>query len=536
MTQYLVAADADQIQTFLFRSAHLREVRGGSMLLADFCAEEKKIWNGSVIISAGGSFRLEFREPGKAEAYLADLAERFRTRTGETLTVAGPEAYEEGGFQAANRRLQEKLLGAKLDRPGFEAVAHLPVVAFCASCGVELATTYASPTPELPPDQQRETYLCDTCRSKAEFRHVEQNSFDDKFRPALRAETASRNVSGQSAVFSKKFWEFPTDPADSLGELDPTQYVAYLVGDGNGMGRLFDQQSSRQELTDLSERLEKAMWASLAAPVPDLIQRLEELEKYKGWCPVIPLIVGGDDLFALVPARYALDTAQRVCEAFEKEMGAEASLGVAIVICQRHYPYMLAHERGVGLLHSTKRLGKTLGGASAVTFDVIVGNELVQTGENQQPYRATLKPYLAGRQAKAHPLAGLPLGALLGQRLDLNRLPGKRKAELRALFNLVSGLDLKNENERKPWEQKLETIRQRLGDETGQALDQALAALGGEAKPFGRELWRAVTRPYEKGKYWAHGLPDLIEAWEYAYRLDLPAQVYWTKEEEWLLN
>jgi len=36
MTRYLVAADADQIQNFLFRSSHLREVIGGSMLLTHF--------------------------------------------------------------------------------------------------------------------------------------------------------------------------------------------------------------------------------------------------------------------------------------------------------------------------------------------------------------------------------------------------------------------------------------------------------------------------------------------------------------------
>lgn len=531
MTYFLVAADADQIQTFLFRSSHLREVVGGSRLLASFCDEEKENFAGKVIISGGGSFRLVFEDSELATHYLEDLAERFRYRTGVTLTVAGPEPFEEGGFKEANKQLQLKLLEAKLKRPGFEAVAHLPIIAFCASCGVELATVYDSLTPELDTSQQEKVYLCDSCCRKAQFRHDEQNSFYRDFRSALRSETARRDTEAQASIFSRRYWEFPSDPADKLGNLDSTRYVAYLLADGNSIGRLFNQQPNPESLTDLSDRLTKAMWASLAAPVPDLIQRLEELEYSFDECPVIPLIVGGDDIFALFPARYALDTARKVCQAFEQEMDGNATLSAAIVICQSHYPYMLAHEYGEQMLKQAKKLGKSLGGISTINFDVIVGNELPTSFRENAIYRSTLKPYFTKSHSQGYHPAGLDLFTLLEARRDLNKLPGKRKSELRVLFNPHRMKELEDEKMRLAWEQKFDTLRQRLPDDIRSALDQVLTTLGKPGAKMAREIWRDLERTYDIETFHAHGLLDLIETWDYSYRLDLPDMVYQAEEE-----
>jgi hypothetical protein len=60
----------------------------------------------------------------------------------------------------------------------------------------------------------------------------------------------------------------------------------------------------------------------------------------------------------------------------------------------------------------------------------------------------------------------------------------------------------------------------------GSAVTAALQALGdlAAAKPF---HWRRITRRGEQRN--GHGLPDLIEAWSFGYRLDTPATDY---EEE----
>ena len=43
-------------------------------------------------------------------------------------------------------------------------------------------------------------------------------------------------------------------------------------------------------------------------------------EKKEWLVPVLPLILGGDDLFALIPAPYALDFARRFCLAYEEQL------------------------------------------------------------------------------------------------------------------------------------------------------------------------------------------------------------------------
>ena len=62
-TRYLLAAEADKIQDFIFRASHLREVVGGSQLLTRFCGEVperllSRYGNDAkenVVINSGGS-------------------------------------------------------------------------------------------------------------------------------------------------------------------------------------------------------------------------------------------------------------------------------------------------------------------------------------------------------------------------------------------------------------------------------------------------------------------------------------------------
>ena len=103
MKRYLLAAEADKIQDLLFRSAHLREVVGGSQLLTRFCREvpaKLGIPADNVLISDGGSFRLLFDTEEQARAFGDELAEVYRRATGGTLTVAEPVRVN-GDFSAA---------------------------------------------------------------------------------------------------------------------------------------------------------------------------------------------------------------------------------------------------------------------------------------------------------------------------------------------------------------------------------------------------------------------------------------------------
>ncbi len=76
MIRYLLAAEADKIQDFLFRSSKLREVVGGSQLLTRFCdeaalhlLEKYGLPKEDIITADGGGFRILFDDYDKAESF-----------------------------------------------------------------------------------------------------------------------------------------------------------------------------------------------------------------------------------------------------------------------------------------------------------------------------------------------------------------------------------------------------------------------------------------------------------------------------------
>lgn len=514
MGKYLVAADADQIQNFLFRASHLREVIGGSMQLAKFCEEGTKealdgvggTMDENRIISAGGSFRLEFDDPITANNFLDDLAERFRQQTGSTLTVAGPVAYELPEFKAKNGELQIRLLEAKLKHDDAEAIAHTPVTAFCASCGTEYAVKHTTPTPEKLTDRpDPPIYLCSSCFNKAKERKNDHADFFQRMRREIRVQYKSLNHPLAT----------PYDPAELIGALDPTQYVGYIKADGNGMGKRFNNCADPKELKTLSTKLDDALWRSLATPIKDLLDRIGESREKFLEIPIVPLIVGGDDLFVLVPARYALDIARRIGEKFEEEMGDGVTMGMAVVICQQHYPYTLAHDRAETLLNTAKRIGKHEEvKLSTVSFERIIGNRLSAAIDIEEPF---VKTFFIGDENKiaSRRNFGLPLKTLLEQRKTLKNVPNKRLNEIRRLFDQARGKPKSFD------EPEFRRLQKKIALE---AFDNAVHALGNEDKDNDLIL-RTISMPDEE-RYYAHGLANLIEMWQYAFKLDEPAESY----------
>src|SRR5258707_11919414 len=122
MPRYLLAAEADKIQDFIFRAARLREVVGGSRLLARFCGKgvtelrRKHNDKPEIIISDGGAFRLVFDDEKLAREFGNDLAELYRRCAGGSLTVAKPVEYDDSDdptFKGSNEAAQAELRKAK---------------------------------------------------------------------------------------------------------------------------------------------------------------------------------------------------------------------------------------------------------------------------------------------------------------------------------------------------------------------------------------------------------------------------------------
>jgi hypothetical protein len=559
---YLLAAEADKIQDFVFCSSRLREVVGASQLLNRFCKQGvpvllKSMHGGDpdrdIKVNDGGSFRIVFHGSGdkdkdkqRARAFGADLAELYRLSLGGSLSVAEPVEMN-GGFNEANKRANRALRRAKEYHQGAVAVEHMPYVALCSSCGIALAQKYGH-LPNEPGDRQR--YLCRTCQTKALERWEERQGLLQSF---------LLKVVGSEDYLDKHALPKDTDTVAGY-DLRQRNYVAYLVADGNGMGHVFGECDENQ-IVKLSNDLTPALQTSLARATGLTNKRLERRSNDKGQeiVPVLPLILGGDDLFALIPAPYALDFARRFCMAYEEKLArlvqdikldvARPTVSAAVVICKSKYPYTLARRRAEELMREAKRLGRLLATygeepLSTVTFEVILGNRLAgQEEEDEERSRAicpSLRPYWAvdentGLSSRAREF-GTGLHELLNQRLLLKDVPNKRLAELRQAFeNLPEDITVKNRNERlQDRTRRLQRLLERSDEGDGLKGDRsrknALQVLGKALKTGKDHYWRELCRG--NGTLLAHGMLDLLETWDFAQDLEQEPEAYEPEESE----
>ena len=299
MTKWLLAAEADKIQDYIFRSSRLAQVVGGSGLLSRFCREVPGIilehrspaFPGvvpEVIIADGGHFLICFDDAqgaqgtGKAMAEQVgyDLAGAYYRTTDASLTVAQPQAYEESsGFAKASKDANGSLRLAKADRR--EAVvtsAQLPYTAICESCGISLAGAYAK---RFDRADEVGMLLCPACQRKGAERNLfvtepEREQFLNRFHEALRSTRSWSQLPEQlkqrlSVTQGKHFADFLPFDASDVGQYDPRNYVAYIVADGNSMGVLFSQCQTPQQLRKLSEALNTVMWQALAEATVQLL-------------------------------------------------------------------------------------------------------------------------------------------------------------------------------------------------------------------------------------------------------------------------
>lgn len=543
MTRYLLAAEADKIQDLLFRSAKLREVAGGSQLLRDFCEEtpqELGVKADDIITSAGGGFRILFDTKEAAEAFGRQLAEAYRLTTGGTLTVAEP-APVNGDFGKASEQAHQNLRRAKRwpDRRRSESVwqgqEHQPYIAFCASCGVGLAVTHQAYHEDEPAQ-----YLCASCRNKAtggRTRRAERpmGEFLADFYKVVaeQAGMSLQDLRWPGQVKNPRTGEI--DPVEDIAEYDSRRYVAYIVADGNNMGQLFSACKTPEQMRELSQGLSQAVRKALAKPTHLLMDR----QGLGNFIPVYPLILGGDDIFVLIPAPWALDFARRFAQAYEEEMktlikkiGLEnipaPSISVAVVICKNKHPYTQAHQAGERRLKQAKRMSKRLAlkdqtPASAINFEVVLGGRLVTETEVGK-VRPTLRPYWASDKSPDADW-GLPIKTLIEQRHTLRNISRKRLAELRDLYDASNLPDsITKKNDLQSWQARLERLLQRIGrnEQNRKTVENALTEQGGSK---GKAYWREVHRPPED-RWHGHGLPDLLEAWDFALDLEKSRQDY----------
>jgi len=566
--KYLFVAEADKIQEMLFRFARQRQVLGGSRLLVKLGDDVENLargYGGKALISRGGNFRLVFDTKDNIDAFGEKLSLFYRLLLDSEITIAGYEEYEENNsnsFKAANDKLLQKLRQYKQAERGRADEPHSPITAFCQDSGSGLASVHNI----LLSGETDTKYLSQAALDMGHAGGLGRYSQDQEDETELDDDFLS-SISEKIENVPLKEFKWPQVP-EQIGRLDRLHNnVAYLLADANGMGKIFDNCSDENELAKLSVTLDEVIRSAVAAPIPKLYNNLKELMIKPGQnepeklFPLLPLILAGDDVFILLPAFYALDYARQFCLEFQKLMRKELSentlfrklkekienndlsyptISAAVVFCKTKYPYHLAHQRGAALLNQAKNFTKTYAENNkqfpCLGFEIVIGNQLVKPAPPEPlRYVNSMNPFWL--QTPSQPeiaKKSVALEKLLNSRFALKNMPRKRLAELREFF---SPEHLPEDDDDTKWARRIQNwiARSKTVHTNTQwinALEKALAELGNGAanpeKPTSIEIvtWRDVDRHYGQKIRMHHGMPDLIEVWDYAQDLETPLRKY----------
>ncbi len=188
------------------------------------------------------------------------------------------------------------------------------------------------------------------------------------------------------------------------------EWVAVVHADVNGLGAVLRNLTTRQAVegcrgyVDLlavySERIDRAAHEAFRAALDELrcypgIKKIRRPGASGSFFPVLPLILGGDDLTVVCDGHAALPFTAAFLQAFEnrtavllhpKEKQLTAAAGVAVV--KQHYPFSSAYQLADELTDEAKCVKAKATGASALSFHVLYDS--AATGLDDLRARTTL--------------------------------------------------------------------------------------------------------------------------------------------------
>ncbi len=407
--QWLVCFDTDRIKQYLLATNRLREIRGGSALIADLDAQRKKYLEGrygreNVVYSAGGGAAVLVPTKQEAQKLIAEVERDFRAETvtasitGACIEVdMGPERF--GTWMALVGR---ELRRAKAAKAELSTLPVEPYLRLCTSCGQH-------PTALQATDGTGD-WLCRACHRKRELGAESRRGFFDEF-----AEWADPTI-----------WTKDTQP-DDLGSIgatsSQTDYIGFIALDGNHIGNLLDKPPTKEAYREFSQGL----WNLTKE------QTYAALRQYgqprNGVAPFEIVLIGGDDVLLITAADIAIEVALAVAEAFENQSPEllantgldqerkKLTMAAGVVLAHADFPIPAMYSLAEALQKSAKRLcAEQKYRTGAVDFQVVSGSDtdldtLREAIPHHRPYTLEKLRSLLGyiRQFKA---ADLPTSQL----------------------------------------------------------------------------------------------------------------------------
>ena len=150
-----------------------------------------------------------------------------------------------------------------------------------------------------------------------------------------------------------------TDSIEDLGQQTGEEYVAIVHIDGNNMGVKFNDCKTLQDRKKKSLEISRKTRDAFNKLIKQIVKEYDYLAsndvlKLKKYLPIRPIIIGGDDITFVCPAKTAVIFAKRFMEyLYEGNDGFSSCAG--IVIIPTKYPFFRAYQLAEELCGAAKK-------------------------------------------------------------------------------------------------------------------------------------------------------------------------------------
>ena len=380
-----------------------------------------------------------------ADARFAQIP--FLARAKDSALPAAPPLGRRD--EAGDDRADQLSLPSRVRRyEAFGARAHLLLLSRLNSDRLDKQGKLLTPDPTKLADMLHAAFsagepAADALREEREAAPRDEDQDEDRAREErTREERASiRRLETvlQTAPDSGPDEDGPAGAESSRREAAPLSKIAVIHIDGNGVGgvmrkladakervdaTVFEEQvgckrndpdSLRRFLLNINERLQRAVEMSFAEAWADIARLAERDAEAAGRSytavPVVPVIVGGDDVTVITSGDYALPFAACYLGHYERKTGEDpllryltppegsatgpmtAAAGVAVV--RRNFPFHLAYGLAEKLVDGAKAVGKTTGPpCSTLGFHALFDTTVLDVKELLSAYtNFTARPF-----------------------------------------------------------------------------------------------------------------------------------------------
>lgn len=387
---FIFSAEIDSIQRYIVTSNKMWTIRAGSYILNKFNEEAKdkltQHYNTArLIYSSAGSIKTIFKDEESAEKYGRTLSLDLKDKTEIASLSWAVEKIEDGNISSALRTVEREVQEKRNKRKTPISIINHPLFIDC-----EICKNY----PALQKIKKVDEYLvCNACLLK--FKEVQKRlPIYDKIDP-------------KRELF------------DDFKSLVKDDYLALICSDGNRLGEhlieLSKKPNSAELLKNFSDLLNEATINAFKNTVSDVFK--EFFEKEKVHFPFMTIVLGGDDIAVVMPARHSFTFARKFTEEFisqtkefPKKNLPKVSISTGIAIAKHTFPFSNLYELAEELLSNAKRLSRWLrennnqkGEYSTVDFEVITGALAEDISQRRKAldfdeYLATGRPYVINEE------------------------------------------------------------------------------------------------------------------------------------------